>query len=426
MQASLASGADILALPELDQKLWVALAMPTRDVAIDPATMDLLDPDKDHRVRVPDILDAVKWIGATWKSADDLLKSSDQVALAAIKDPAVASAARRILADAGKADGFFKEVDEVATWLGKAEAASSLGADTAKAADALAVVRAKIEDYFARAALAAFDPRATAGVNGQDADFIALGAKALSRSAEDIAKLPLARIEAGRPLPLTVGVNPAWAGPLATFVAHAVTPVLGARDVLTSDDFAKVIDKLAPYLAWRDAQPATGAAKLDPALITTLATGDARAKIAALIIDDKALAGDYDAIASVEKLCRLQRDFGKILRNFVNFSDFYDGGKRDGVFLAGTLLCALNCSATARARRCRRRTWRIATASAAAPPARSPRCSPTATPTTSSSAATASSTIATARTGTRRSPRSSPTRSACARRSGRRTRSWSG
>jgi hypothetical protein len=49
-QVSLKSGADLLALPELDQKLWVALAMPTRDVAIDPATMDLLDGDKDGRV----------------------------------------------------------------------------------------------------------------------------------------------------------------------------------------------------------------------------------------------------------------------------------------------------------------------------------------------------------------------------------------
>ena len=128
MQASLASGADILALPELDQKLWVALAMPTRDVAIDPATMDLLDPDKDHRVRVPDILDAVKWIGATWKSADDLLKSSDQVALAAIKDPAVASAARRILADADARRRHAVELEREARLRAQAEAEAARAA----------------------------------------------------------------------------------------------------------------------------------------------------------------------------------------------------------------------------------------------------------------------------------------------------------
>jgi hypothetical protein len=404
MQASIRSGADLLALPELDQKLWVALAMPTRDVAIDPATMDLLDPDKDGRVRVPDILEAVAWIGATWKNADDVLKSSDQVALAAIKDPAIASAAKRILSDAGKAsatsvsltdvldavkkfvdttlngdgiiiaatagtdadtakaideavaavgaatdrsgkpgvdqakaDAFFADVDAAAAWLTGAEAASPLGAATAAAADALAAIKAKIDDYFARTALAAYDGRALVGLNGQDADFVALGAKALTAGAEDIARLPLARIEPGKPLPLTTGVNPAWADALTAFVDKALKPVLGARDTLTAAEFAKVVDALAPYATWRGAQPATGAAKLDADRVKALATSDARKKIASLIADDAALAGDYDAIASVEKLCRLQRDFGRIVRNFVNFSEFYDATKRDGVFLAGTL-----------------------------------------------------------------------------------------
>ena len=404
MQASIRTGADLLALPELDQKLWVALAMPTRDVAIDPATMDLLDPDKDSRVRVPDILDAVKWIGATWKNPEDVLKSSDQVALSAIKDPAIASAAKRILSDAGKADAtsvtladvldavkkfadttlngdgiviaatagadadtakaiddavaavgaatdrsgkpgidqakadaFFADVDAAAAWLGGSEAASPLGAATAAAADALAAVKAKIDDYFARTALAAYDGRALVGLNGQDADFVALGAKALTAGADDIARLPLARIEPGKALPLTAGVNPAWADALTAFVDKAVKPVLGVRDSLTPADFAKVVEALAPYVTWRGAQPATGAAKLDVDRVKALASGDARKKIAALIVDDHALAGDYDAIASVEKLCRLQRDFGRILRNFVNFSEFYDAAKRDGVFLAGTL-----------------------------------------------------------------------------------------
>ena len=112
-QVSLKSGADILALPELDQKLWVALAMPTRDVDIDPATLDILDPDKDGRIRAADIVDITKWIGATWKNADDLLESSDTVPLAAIKDPAILAAARRILADLGKKDATSISIGQV-------------------------------------------------------------------------------------------------------------------------------------------------------------------------------------------------------------------------------------------------------------------------------------------------------------------------
>jgi hypothetical protein len=399
-QVSIRSGADILALPELDQKLWAALAMPTRDVDIDPATLDILDPDKDGRIRAADIVDTVKWIGATWKSADDLLKGGDSIELAGIKDPAILSAARRILADLGKRDAtsislgqvadvvkafadtvlngdgviipasaaddadlkaaieqaieavgsvadrsgkpgldqakldaFFADVDKLAAWT-KA-GARPLGADTAAAADALAAVKAKIEDYFARCQLAAFDARAAAGVNGQEADFVALGAKALTSSSEEIARLPLARIEAGKALPLRGAVNPAWAGALATFAEKAVKPVLGARDALTADDFAKIVDKLGPVLAWRGDKPAAAAGKLDDARLAALADGTHRQRLAELVGKDKALEGEYAAIASVEKMVRLQRDFGRILRNFVNFSDFYS--KRDGAFQAGTL-----------------------------------------------------------------------------------------
>lgn len=400
-QVAIRSGADLLALPELDQKLWVALAMPTRDVAFEPETMDLLDDDKDGRVRVPDILAAVRWIGATWKNADDVLKGSDTVALASIKDAAVAVAAKRVLADLGKGDAtsialahvndvvkafvdtklngdgviipdsaddpdlklaieqamaaagtvadrsskpgidqakvdaFFADIDAAAAWHAAEAEKSPLGAATGAAADALAAIKPKLDDYFARTALAGFDARAIAGLNPQEAEFVALGAKALTSGADDIARLPLARIESGKPLPLRAGINPAWSAAVATFADAAVEPVLGKRDSLDAAGYAQVVDQLAPLLAWRAAAPTTEAAKLDPARVKALAGGDARKRIAALIAADQALEADYQALATVEKLCRFQRDFGKVLRNFVNFSDFY--AKQDGVFQAGTL-----------------------------------------------------------------------------------------
>ena len=108
---------------------------------------------------------------------------------------------------------------------------------------------------------------------------------------------------------------------------------------------------------------------------------------------------------------RLQRDFGRILRNFVNFSDFY--AKQDGVFQAGTLyldaralhLCVPVADAAKHGALAARPTRAscIATSRARARPSRSSPRSPTAMSTTCSSAATACSTIATATTGTRRS-----------------------
>ncbi|HVK76256.1 MAG TPA: hypothetical protein VM734_23175, partial [Kofleriaceae bacterium] len=400
-QVSIRSGADLLALRELDQKLWVALAMPNVGVDVSPETMDMLDADRDGRVRAPDILAAIDWIDATWKDPGTVLEGGDSLPLAAIKDPKVLAAARRVLADLGKpdattisiadeaavskafagtklngdgivpadsaedagvrtaieeaiagvgskvdrsgkpgldqalADAFFADVDKRAAWLAAGAAARTLGDATAAAADALAAVRAKLDDFFARCQLAAFEPRAAAALNGQDADFVALAGKSLAAGDDDIARLPLARIEAGRAAPLSGPVNPAWAARLATFASACVAPVLGARDELTADEYATIVAKLAPFEAWRAARPVTRADHLDDARVAALAAGPERAKINALIAADTALEAEYAAIASVAKLLRLQRDFGRVLRNFVNFSDFY--AKRDGAFQAGTL-----------------------------------------------------------------------------------------
>jgi hypothetical protein len=75
-QLKLQSGADIANLDQLDQKLWVALACPTRGIEFDTKTLDLVDTDKDGRIRAPEIISAAKWAVACLKNPDDLLKSS--------------------------------------------------------------------------------------------------------------------------------------------------------------------------------------------------------------------------------------------------------------------------------------------------------------------------------------------------------------
>jgi len=69
-QVRLDSGADLLALKELDQKLWVALGCPTRGREFDPKTLDLIDSDADGHVRACEVLAAVDWAGKLLKNAD--------------------------------------------------------------------------------------------------------------------------------------------------------------------------------------------------------------------------------------------------------------------------------------------------------------------------------------------------------------------
>ena len=110
-QVLLRSGADIEHLGELDQKLWTALSCPTKGLRFDSKTLDLLDTDKDGRIRVPELLSAITWTATRLTSLDTLLDGSDTLRLSTInaaspEGKTLLVNAKRILAnlDKGSAD----------------------------------------------------------------------------------------------------------------------------------------------------------------------------------------------------------------------------------------------------------------------------------------------------------------------------------
>jgi hypothetical protein len=241
--------------------------------------------------------------------------------------------------DQARVNAFFDQVTLHAAWLDEGRGPASprvLGDATDAAVAALDAVRSKVDDYFARTRLASFDARATMALNPADAVLVALGPQTLTAQADDIAKLPLAHVEAARPLPLRDGVNPAWAERMALFAQATVSAVLeGARVSLTEADWRALVAKLAPYEAWLGARPVTAVSKLGDDRVLELARGNARARVDALVASDAALATESGQIDAVEKLIRFRRDLVALLENFVNFAEFYD--KRRGIFQAGTL-----------------------------------------------------------------------------------------
>src|SRR5580704_15705033 len=85
-QVKLETGADLMNLAELDQKLWVALACPIAGLEFDPKTAALLDIDHDGRIRAPEVIAAVNWACALLKDTDLLVKGGDSLALAALNE----------------------------------------------------------------------------------------------------------------------------------------------------------------------------------------------------------------------------------------------------------------------------------------------------------------------------------------------------
>ncbi|MBF5043147.1 MULTISPECIES: hypothetical protein [Myxococcaceae] len=409
-QVRLDTGADLLALGQLDQKLWVALACPTATLDIDPRTLRLLDTDGDGRIRAVEVIAACEWIGRLLKNPDDLLRGAEALPLSAVdtrgeEGRALAEAMGSLLRSLGKTgadslsvadaseavqtlnqaplngdgllteassesaelqaalrdaleclggeqdrsgkpgvgqaklDLFFSELDAWARWRAEGEADPQvmvLGEATAAAREQLRALEAKVEDYFARCRIAAFDPRAAHAMNRDDKDYAQLSARELSLAAQELASFPLALVAASQPLPLVRGLNPAWADAVAQLRAGAVVPLLGEREQLTEAEWRELRARFAPFDAWLARKQGATVEKLGAARIAALRASDAHAELTRLVAADLAVEPVARSLASIEKLVRLHRDLYRLCNNFVSFREFY-ARKGKATFQAGTL-----------------------------------------------------------------------------------------
>ena len=410
-QVKLETGADLMHLDELDQKLWVALACPTTGLEFDPKTAALIDLDKDGRIRASELITAVKWVGGMLKNPDILVKCQSSLALSEISDSTaeglqLLASATQIITDLGKAsagtisledvldankifantvfngdgviiaesasdDATRKVIGEIAGIFGtvmdrsgkpgidqsKADAfftqaaayeawvkASEINADkimvageaTAAANTAVMAIKAKVDDFFGRCRLAAFDARTVPIMNRSELEYAALAGKDLSIHAGEFAHFPLAQISAGKALPLKSGLNPAHAAAVTALLEVAIKPLLGDKDELTEADWAALQGKLAAYNGWLLSKAGVQVEGLGIIRIREILASTAQGSITTLIAKDKALEQQVANISNVEKLLRYVRDIYLLCINFVNFKELYSGTE-PSIFQCGTL-----------------------------------------------------------------------------------------
>ncbi len=240
-----------------------------------------------------------------------------------------------------KSELFFNEAREYSDWHLKAEAENSsiftMGENTAIAADSFEAVELKVDDYFTRCSLAAFDPNATLSMNPAQTRYEEVSLKSISAATEEIAAFPLAKVEPKLDLPLSQAVNPAWAKTLLTFRDNVVRPLFGDdKETLSESEWNQIKDKFADYEAWKGSKNESPVEKLGVQRIRDILDGNSEQMIYELIEKDKALESSVNSITSLDKLIHYYRDIYALLNNFVSFYDFYTPGKK-GIFQAGTL-----------------------------------------------------------------------------------------
>ena len=157
-QVVIRTGQDIAHIGELDQKLWVALACPTRGIEFDGATLDLIDESKDGRIRPPELVAACEWAVARVRDPQVLADGGDVLQLGSINDATQEGAlllaeARRVLELAGLPDAQAITLAQVQERMASLQALrfngdGIVGAATAEGDEALAALIARIQELY--------------------------------------------------------------------------------------------------------------------------------------------------------------------------------------------------------------------------------------------------------------------------------------
>ncbi len=375
-QVLLRSSDELLHFDDLDPRLWVALSCPVEGLRLDPRVLELLDSDRDGRIRVREVQDAVRWTAARLEDPSVLAERREDFPLSRIRSDSdegrrLLASARRILrgrgrpeaasldrqdvaevmravslatfngdgvlpdrpeldedvrrfivdvvettggaedasgergADLSCAERFMTEAAALLDWkreLDVAAASFPLGEDVHGAFQLFRALEGKVDDYFIRCAVAAYEPGAADALNASEATLARLAEARLDTDASLTAELPLAHVAADRPLPLLSGLNPAWLADVARLRETVIVPLLGARDAMSREDWAEVKARFAPYAAVADRKPNTEADRLGWDRLTELLSGDIAERFAAVVRKDLGGREEIEAIADVERL----------------------------------------------------------------------------------------------------------------------------
>ena len=376
IRVKIGSGEDIAHLGELDQKLWTVLSCPVEGLEFDKQTLEYLDTEKDGKIMVNEVVQAAQWITSIIKDKDSILNGDsvlkldnidtsteagkglynsarqilrnlgidkDEISLADASDSkaifagtkfngdgvitvlsSTDNALKQIITDITATVGsvedrsgekgvnaeliekFYASCADWAAWKSSSPA-MPYGERTAAAFDAYNALKDKMNDYFTRCRLVAFDTEVAKAVNVAVTDI------------NDIDNCPIAAPKAARTLDLAA-INPAWQ---KRFDALASLIGFSGKTEMTEADWRSVETTFNDYAAWLGAKKGAEVEPLGDVRINAILIAGEKESLLALVEKDKALAAESSSIDDVKKLMYYYRDFYRLLKNFVLFTDFY-------------------------------------------------------------------------------------------------------
>ena len=314
-------GEDIAHLAELDQKLWTVLSCPVKGLELDERTLDLIDYDRDGKIRADEVITAADWLCSVVKDKDKILEGHDYIDLADFNtDNEEGVQLRDCAAEVLKIMGlekttitlpelneFLADYDENAakaledTLESMSIGVAPYGANSDDAVTAVDAIRDKVTDFFLRCKFIQFHDDCAAALDVSVEKVAEISEKNFATNIEEISKYPLSKPRADALLPIKEGINPAWQSQFAKVKELILDVDYPGKDTLTEEEWNTVVKKIDDYVAAKDEE--------------TKNIHDGH---------EERLTNEHDVIKPLERLLHLYRDFYTLLRNYVAMVDFYN------------------------------------------------------------------------------------------------------
>ena len=310
--------------------------------------LDYLGLEKDE-LALEDIEDTTKIFGGTKFNGDGVITAASadgedlKKTIGQIVDTVGSSVDRS--GDAGVTaeliEKFYEAAGAYAAWQAAGAEALPYGEGTDAVNAAVEAVQAKVQDFFMRCKLIAFDEAAAPAVDVDVEKIVAIAGGNLAEQEAEIAAYPIARPCKDQVLPFT-GINPAWKAAVDT--VKALVPAFADKEGVTEAEWNEVVASLAPYNAWKAAKAGAEVEPLGLDEVKAVLAADGKPALLALVEADKALESEASGIDEACKLVRYYANFAKLLNNYVILSDFYTRDpEKLAVFEAGKLYIDERC-----------------------------------------------------------------------------------
>jgi hypothetical protein len=197
-------------------------------------------------------------------------------------------------------------------------------------------VKSKIEDYFLRCKISAFDESSTEHLNFLNKEIQTLAFKNLPDESQKLAEFPLSKVSPVIELNLQGGINPAWVDAIQLFNIKVVQVIFPGKTVLCENDLIAIQSKFEAYHQYLLQPKGNKVAKLGYERTSEILLQNRKDDLIKLIEKDLSLADEVANMVKVDQLVRYYTFIPKLLLNFVTFYDFYSGSN-ESVFQAGRL-----------------------------------------------------------------------------------------